>query len=175
MPPHQINREDCSSLLRNSKCLPLSWGLHHPNKFCFLLARGSLRLQILKMAPERLAAPINQGQMTVLSPAPSSPIETKWLGCVPRVHGSGGWAQGIKAAKLIKHPPPPRCAASGLWAINPPRPKQTAAVPPAFRPSEKERRKLICVLKPFHFSQSNYLHLSISLQIRAHSAGLDKP
>lgn len=38
------------------------------------------------------------------------------------------------------------------------------------QPCEDEGRKLICVLKPCYFSQSNYLHLSISLQIRAHSA-----
>lgn len=51
-------------------------------------------------------------------------------------------------------------------------PKQAASAAPASSPSEDEGRKLIYVLRPFHFSQSNYLHLSISLQIRTHSAGL---
>lgn len=90
----------------------------------------------------------------------------------PRV----GDMEDVETAKVIKHPlPPPLGAPSVFWALNPSIPKQAADMPPASSLSKDEGKKLICVLRPFHFSQSNYFHLSISLQIRAHSAGLASP
>ena len=85
--------------------------------------------------------------------------------------GGCGNCRADKAPPL----PPPLGAASVFWALNPSLPKQAAEAPPASSPSKDEGRKLICVLRPFHFSQSHYLHLSISLQIREHSAGLASP
>lgn len=129
--------------------------------------------------------PINQGQKLScplhppalqrrsgpdVSRLPEKPQRIPRAGVRDRGVGRSGGRAPYRNAKVIKHRlrAPIMCC---LWVPDPQssHSQQAATVPPA---SEDEGRELICVLRPFHFSQSNYLHLSISLQIRAHSAGL---
>lgn len=149
---HWINQSGLEFPPETWQKSPSESGLSDPDKFYFLCAQKMLRLQILKMTPSKPAEPINQDQKTVLSPAPSRPADTKWLGPIPGRGGAGGVCTGVETAKVIKHPAPfPIMRVSRFCAISPPPPKRAAAAPPTSSPSEEKVRKPICALRPVHF------------------------